>query len=213
MRFYANLEVKSLEEDGKFSGYGAVFNTVDHGNDIIQKGAFTRTLAEFKRAGTMPVMPWDHKLSDTIGDWISMAEDHKGLFVEGQLWLGQGIQNAQRAYKMMKGTGSKGLSIGFVTKQSDRDSKGRRLLQELEIIEVSPTPIPMNPEATVLRVKSLNGGVDPQKLESMLRDECGLSAREAKSLMDGGFRALSSNDQDSSSELSSIVSLINKRFP
>ena len=34
------------EEEGIFSGYGAVFSNVDTGGDIIEPGAFTKTLAE-----------------------------------------------------------------------------------------------------------------------------------------------------------------------
>jgi hypothetical protein len=212
-RLYLPLEIKGIDEKGKFSGYGAVFGNVDHGNDIIVKGAFAKTLAEHKAKGIMPVMPWDHKLSDTIGDWTRMEEDVKGLYVEGELWLGNGIQNAERAYKMMKGTGSKGLSVGFITKQSDRDSKGRRLLQEMELLEISPTPIPMNPEATVMRVKSAGGVLDPRTLERLLRDEVGLSSREAKALMSGGYKALNDGHRDDDSEeLSDITALINKTF-
>ena len=34
------------EEEGIFSGYGAVFENIDSGGDIIEPGAFTKTLAE-----------------------------------------------------------------------------------------------------------------------------------------------------------------------
>ena len=34
------------EEEGIFSGYGAVFGNIDSGGDIIEPGAFTKTLAE-----------------------------------------------------------------------------------------------------------------------------------------------------------------------
>ena len=34
------------EEEGTFSGYGAVFSNIDSGGDIIEPGAFTKTIAE-----------------------------------------------------------------------------------------------------------------------------------------------------------------------
>ena len=39
-----NLE--SADENGEFSGYAAVFGNVDAGGDVIEKGAFAKTIAE-----------------------------------------------------------------------------------------------------------------------------------------------------------------------
>jgi hypothetical protein len=66
----------------------------------------------------------------------------------------------------------------------------------------------------VLRVKSANGEIDPRNLERLLRDECGLSAREAKALMSGGMKALQTAEDrdDSSDELKQITKTINQYF-
>lgn len=42
--FKFNLE--SIGEGGEFSGYAAVFGSVDSGGDVIEKGAFTKTILE-----------------------------------------------------------------------------------------------------------------------------------------------------------------------
>ena len=34
------------EEQGVFSGYGSIFGNVDDGGDIVEPGAFTKTIAE-----------------------------------------------------------------------------------------------------------------------------------------------------------------------
>ena len=52
-RSHCRLEIKSAEpqaEDGlmSFSGYGAVFGNVDAYGDVIEKGAFRKTIEEFK---------------------------------------------------------------------------------------------------------------------------------------------------------------------
>ena len=214
MFFTSPFEIKSSTEKGYFEGYGAVFSNEDAKKDIILPGAFTKSLAEFEKKGETPMMLWNHNDDEPIGDWVEMKEDSKGLLVKGQLWLGQGITNAERAYKVMTGRGKKGLSIGYRTKEADRDKQGRRLLKQVDLHEVSPVTFPMNSEATVLRVKSATGEIDPRNLERLLRDECGLSAREAKALMSGGMKALQSSEDrdDTSTELRELISTINAKF-
>src|SRR5262245_1760553 len=71
------------EEAGTFTGYGAVFNNVDAGGDLIVKGAFKETLREWKKERKLPKMLWQHgggwagSAADMlpIGKWLSMEED------------------------------------------------------------------------------------------------------------------------------------------
>ena len=54
----AKTEYKTVEfelegfddKEGTFSGYGAVFSNIDSGGDIIEPGAFTKTIAEAARS-------------------------------------------------------------------------------------------------------------------------------------------------------------------
>ena len=41
--FYADIKT---EQEGVFKGYASTFGNVDNGNDIVAKGAFTKSLAE-----------------------------------------------------------------------------------------------------------------------------------------------------------------------
>ena len=54
------LEVKTINENGTFEGYAAVFGNVDTWGDVITAGAFKKTLATHKKAKTKPVMLWQH---------------------------------------------------------------------------------------------------------------------------------------------------------
>ena len=40
------FELESADESGEFSGYAAVFGNKDSGGDIIEKGAFSKTIRE-----------------------------------------------------------------------------------------------------------------------------------------------------------------------
>lgn len=149
----APLELKSLDDKGSFEGYGSTFGNVDFGNDVCVKGCFVDALKSHQKSGTLPAMYWMHDPKEPIGDWIEMTEDARGLHVKGKLWLD--TEASRKAYNLLKGTGSKGLSIGYKTKQQSRDAKtGVRSLIKVDLPEVSVVGYGMNPDALVTRVKS-----------------------------------------------------------
>ena len=148
------LEIKSLDEEGTFEGYGSVFGNVDEGKDVCVKGCFGRSLSEHQKSSTMPAMYWMHDKKLPIGEWQEMVEDEKGLRVKGKLWINSGIPEAERAYKMLKSNGPKGLSIGFKTKKATYDQKkGVRNIEDTDLYEVSVVGHGMNKKAQVFAVK------------------------------------------------------------
>ena len=86
-------EVKAGEQ-GIFSGYGSIFGNEDQGNDIVQKGAFTKSLKQ--RPANKVKMLFQHKTDEPIGVFDEIYEDQKGLFVKGRLALG--TQKGREAY-------------------------------------------------------------------------------------------------------------------
>lgn len=134
------------DDEGRFTGYAAVFGNVDKGNDVIEPGAFTKTLQENP---DVPIL-WAHDVDEPIGVSTYMVEDGKGLKVEGQLAMD--VQRAREVHSLMKIGAIKGLSIGYNTMR--RYFKGQvRHLQELALGEFSPVVFPMNTLAGVDGVK------------------------------------------------------------
>lgn len=181
-----SFEVKAddVKPDGSFKGYGATFGNVDLGGDICDEKCFDRALKEMKDRDSMPAMFASHDSKEPIGEWNVVEKDKRGLYMEGQLWLGQGIQKATQHYLQMKSKGPKGLSIGYITIKAIPDEKkpGVRRLMDVDLMEVSPTPFPMNPKARITGVKSAIDGkvtIDIRSAEKILRD-AGLSADESK---------------------------------
>ena len=71
------------EENGEFSGYAAVFDTVDDGGDVIEKGAFTKTIAEnFDR---IKILSQHQDFDLPIGKPLELREDDKGLFIRAKI--------------------------------------------------------------------------------------------------------------------------------
>ncbi len=146
------------EEDGEgiIKGYASVFNNVDYGLDVIEKGAFRKTLMESK--GKVPILA-DHNPSKQVGYNLVAEEDDKGLYIEGRL----DVKNNQLARerfslaKMALEIGAKfGFSIGYITikEEPDTDNPMIRRLKELKLLEYSMVTFPMNKEAGLTGAKS-----------------------------------------------------------
>ena len=71
------------DESGEFSGYAAVFGNEDEGHDIIQKGAFAKTIAEdFDR---IKILSQHESYDLPIGKPLELREDEKGLYIKGKI--------------------------------------------------------------------------------------------------------------------------------
>jgi HK97 family phage prohead protease len=142
-----NLKIKSLDDAGTFVGMGAVYNNVDLGNDLIEPGAFARTLNAGKR---WPVL-WQHQVDNPIG-YCQITDTREGLQVNGTLELSD--PTARKAFTFMKAGVIKGLSIGYDCIQATYDGDVRHLT-ELKLWEISCVTFPMNESAVVTGVKSI----------------------------------------------------------
>ena len=174
-------ELKMGEEDekeeGVFEGYGSVFDNTDLGNDVIRKGAFQKSL---RRKGPKGIkLLYQHKSDMPIGVFEKISEDEKGLYVKGQLALQ--TQAGREAYELMKMGALSGLSIGFRTNEKgyhyDKRTK-KRIIEDVELMEVSLVTFPMNPKAQVDMVKSED--ITIREWENGMRDAFNLSRSEAK---------------------------------
>lgn len=146
------LELKSLEA-GEFEGYGSTFGNVDLGGDVVMKGAFKDSLARYKSEGEWPQMFWMHRPDQIPGMWLDMAEDDKGLWNKG-MFLPTTVGNDVKV--LMKAKAVKTLSIGYTIESQDdyeyRDAA--RLLYQVNLWEVSPVSMAMNPKARISAVKA-----------------------------------------------------------
>lgn len=177
------LEIKSLSAR-EFEGHGSIFGNVDHGGDIVVPGAFKRSLAAHKKAGSLPQMFWMHQPDKVPGRWLAMEEDSKGLWVHGEL-ADTPLGNEMHTLLKMKAV--RGQSIGYRTIDSEYDKAGHLLLKELDLWEVSLVSLAMNPLAQVEGVKSrLSSGGEyvptEREFERILRD-AGCSRKVATTLV------------------------------
>jgi len=129
------------------AGYASLFGEADQGGDIVQKGAYAVSLKALADAGRQVKMLWQHDPAQPIGIWDEVREDAHGLFVKGRLL--DSTQRGREAAALIAAGALDGLSIGYRTVKAAKDTKGQRLLQELELWEVSLVTFPMLPGARV----------------------------------------------------------------
>jgi uncharacterized protein len=186
------FKIKATKDDGTFSGYGSVFGVADAYRDIVMPGAFAKTLANWKAQDALPPCLWQHKPDQPIGPFTMMAEDGKGLYVEGKLLIDD-VKKAREAHALLKSGTIRGMSIGYDIPDGgiEYDSKANVYrLSEVELWECSLATFPANVEATVTSVKAiLKSGRNPTlpEFEELLRDAAGFSRKQATAIASHGY--------------------------
>lgn len=181
--FAAEIKAEDVHLNGVFKGYASTFGgEKDSGGDIIAKGCFTRTLKQKGRNGNGIAMLWSHDAKCPIGVWNVIAEDEKGLYVEGQVEP-TAAPGGIPVYPIMKKGGIKGLSIGYNTVKAVTDEKkNARILQDVDLWEISLVTFPMNTHSTITGVKNIFEARTERELEDALR-EANMSRDAAKYLV------------------------------
>lgn len=201
------LKIKSVTETGEFSGYASVFGVEDGHGDVVVKGAFRKSLADWEKKGRFPALLWQHKMDEPIGVYTKMVEDDHGLFVEGRLLI-EDDQLAKRAHGHMKAGSLTGISIGYICDDWVYDKAlGVFKLNTIDLWEASLVTFPANDDARVEEVKSILCGGEtpsPKQVERVLRD-AGFSRQQAKSFMAKGYSSLGQREADDTVEFKSLT--------
>lgn len=134
--------------EGCFEGYASTFGIIDLDNDLIHKGAFTKTL---KNSNNKTVLLYQHKKEEPIGI-VTLYQDNKGLKASGQINLE--VQKGKEVYSLIKQGALNSMSIGFISREEDVDKHGVRHLKEVELYEVSIVTFPANPTAQLTSIKA-----------------------------------------------------------
>ena len=141
-------EIKADLEENMFEGYGSFFGNVDSHKDIVEKGAFKKTINENK--DRIKIL-WQHDTWQPIGKPVHMEEDSKGLYVKAKIAQ---TETGKEAMILMKEGIVNELSIGFsvIKDEWDRDTNIRKL-KEIKLYEISAVTFASNPKATITGVK------------------------------------------------------------
>lgn len=186
------FQVKEFDDTARtFTGLAATWD-LDLGGDVIEKGAFKRTIGNWKKSKGRK-----HNLLDShghgtifsvLGDLLEAEENDEGVLGQWGFLAGD---RGDAAYTLVKNGNVDSLSIGYETVRvrtpSMEEAKGGiwRFIQELKWLETSLVLFPMNPGATVESVKSLLArgtaitDLERKELEELLPELTALLAMKA----------------------------------
>ncbi|MEI5677588.1 MULTISPECIES: HK97 family phage prohead protease [unclassified Mesorhizobium] len=187
-RKFVDLVLDEVETDGSFSGYASLFGRVDLGKDIVERGAFAKSLRTRGASGIR--MLFQHDPNEPIGVWTEVKEDARGLFVRGR--LAKDVGRARDVLGLMRGGALDGLSIGFRAVRAKKDSaSGIRHIFEADLWEISVVTFPMLPEARIETVKGRRRPLPTiREFECWLTRDAGLTRSEARAVIAKGFANL-----------------------
>ena len=141
-------------KQGIVSGYFAVFGNKDLDGDVIEPGAFTKTVMERGPQGKQLIKYLlDHDKNKVVAKIMSLYEDEKGLRYEAKIGSHAAGQDFQ---KMIESELINQHSFGFRTikEQFDQEAKAN-LIKEVMMYEGSAVQfLGANPETTFIDLKS-----------------------------------------------------------
>lgn len=148
-------DIKTFEDRYEFEGHASVFDIPDKIDDVVDPGAFKRTIDHHK--GKFPIVEM-HDKTRMVGNGF-VHEDKKGLAVSPGTLI-RGLPAAENAYLLLKHKVYDGMSFSF--RAIRRYFKGRhRHLKELAVGELTLAPKTMicHPNALITDVKFLETGM------------------------------------------------------
>lgn len=144
-----SVKIKSYQESGKVEGYVSIYGNKDLNGDIVEPGAFTKTVME---SGGEVVLLLHHDRTRPVG-LAKLEEREKGLFLSGQ--IATDLPDGELAHKQAAKGLLRGLSIGYRTVKEMWDDMAKAFrLYEVKLFEASLVTIPANPLTLIESVKA-----------------------------------------------------------
>lgn len=158
MMLYKQTQVGELidadEKAGIVKGYGSIFGNVDSDGDIINKGAYRKTVEE---SGSRVKYLYQHDMDKPLGKMRELYEDGKGLVFEAEI---PKTQLGKDVIELMKSGVITENSVGIIPVKKEMVD-GHRHINEVRLFEISAVTLAANDQAMILDVK---GNVDRTKI-------------------------------------------------
>lgn len=130
-------------------GYAAYAQNLDTKNDIVDGAALARVAALYPK-GRPLLLLYGHEVNSPVGFVLELTYDGKGLWMKAE--LDDTFSKAAEIKRILEKNVQLGLSIGFKDTQSRVCSVTHaRILQELDLIEISVCLIPANPKTIIAK--------------------------------------------------------------
>jgi HK97 family phage prohead protease len=163
---FAATAAPNPDTPGQFTALVSAFGNEDSQGDIVEAGAFTKTLTEWEDRGRPIPIVWSHQFQDPeafLGVYTAAEETEAGLLLTGQLDLDH--PRAARVHQLMRS----GVIVEFsisgqvrdyeLIEKDDDDDGGWWMppmrIKEIDLWEAGPCFKGANPETELLSVKAV----------------------------------------------------------
>ncbi|MDV6278083.1 HK97 family phage prohead protease [Rhodococcus erythropolis] len=195
------IHVKAGPEDGLAEGeflvYPSTFTrTPDSYGDVVAKGAFTETIAEWKESGNVLPGLYGHRLDDPdffVASALEMGEDDHGWWIKGVFDLDS--PKGPQVYRLVKGRRINQMSFAFDTLDEGsvelEDGGKANELRKLKVWEFSFVPVGANQDTSIVAVKALADSIAANaKAGRVLSAKNETTIRETADQLEAGALAL-----------------------
>jgi hypothetical protein len=161
-------QVKDIDSiQGIVTMYWSAFGNVDAYEEVIDQGAFKKTIAEWGPKGKGRIAHLlNHNPTHRVGVVKELSEDNHGLLAVSKI-LGQNHSKGRDALIEYEEGAIREHSIGFRVMKWERDDEAKVMhLVEIKLYEGSGVTWGANPETPVVDVKALQD--DPLLFENMI---------------------------------------------
>lgn len=151
----------------EFTAYASVFNTTDSYGDVVQPGAFAKSLSVWEERGAPIPLLWGHNMEDpdyNIGHVLEASEDDHGLKVRCALDLKS--PKGQTVHRLLKSGRVREMSFAFSatdTEYGRHEGDPVRFVKSVDLYEVSVVPLGANPKTSILSVRANQAGDDERQ--------------------------------------------------
>lgn len=187
------MEVKSYKAEFKASQDGSkgvvtalvsVFNNIDLGGDRMLPGSFTKTVQDWQTKGDPLPVIWSHewdKPEAHVGyvPPMDMKETDLGLEVKMQFDLDRPF--AEQVFHLLKSRRVTQFSFGYYVTDSELVTEGKdtvRNIKSVDLFEVGPTLLGMNPATQLLEAASALNGFKAGRVLNTKNEEALQTARD-----------------------------------
>jgi HK97 family phage prohead protease len=172
---------EDVADGGEVLAYASTFDRVpDSYGDVVARGAFAKTLADWQSSGNPIPLLFGHRTDDprmNIGSVIEAEEDDRGLKIRAR--FDEDNEIAQYTRKLVREGRLTKLSFAYDTLDAAPvvldDGTRANELRELKLYEVSLVPIPANELTEVIEAKD---GEHTESIVEALAEDASVSDAE-----------------------------------
>lgn len=206
--YRAEFKAQQQGDKGVVTALVSVFNNVDLGGDRMLPGSFDKTIQDWQTKGDPVPVIWSHDWDNPeshVGfvDPADLKQTEDGLVVRQQFDLTR--PRAEQVFHLLKNRRITQFSFGYYTTEYEyvqEEGKEIRNIKGVDLFEVGPTLLGMNPATQLLEAASAINGMKAGRVLSTKNEN---QLKAARDLIDNVLSNSAKSEEPTDQEEKSVV--------